>query len=250
MAVIVARMDAPSTRAPGGSPARPVGRSAAVGVARAASRLLDLVLPPACAGCGREGSVLCAGCEAALDARIGLPPGMSVGLPSDVPLPLVAHEWCVPYTGLGRAVIHALKYGGERRLAGPLGAALARRWAACGQLGDVLVPIPVHRDRLRDRGFDQARLIADEVGRVTGAPVARALVRTRRTARQAELDRTGRAGNVAGAFAVAGPAAVGGRWVVLVDDVMTTGVTLREAALALHAAGAVAVSALTVARER
>jgi ComF family protein len=219
-------------------------------VPRAASRLLDIVLPPACAGCGREGSVLCPGCEAALDARLGNRPGAAVGLPSEVPLPLVAHEWCVPYAGLGRAVIHALKYGGVRRLAVPLGGALARRWAACGGLGDVLVPIPVHRDRLRERGFDQSHLLAREAGRVAGTPVTGVLVRTRRTARQAELDRSGRAGNVAGVFAVAAPEMVDGRWIVLVDDVMTTGATLREAALALHAAGAVAVSALTVARER
>ena len=218
--------------------------------AGAASRLLDLVLPPACAGCGREGVVLCGPCERSLDVRLGLPPGTPVGLPSDVPLPLLAHEWCVPYAGLGRAVIHALKYGGERRLAAPLGGALARRWLAAGGQGDVLVPVPVHRDRLRERGFDQALLIAVGAGRVTGVPVRPALVRTRRTVRQAELDRAGRAGNVAGAFAVTGRDEIRGRWVVLVDDVMTTGSTLREAALALGAAGAVAVSALTVARER
>jgi ComF family protein len=233
-----------------GSSARTSGRAAVDGVGHVASRLLDLVLPPTCAGCGREGSVLCPGCEAELDARRGIPPGVAVGLPSEVPLPLVAHEWCVPYAGLGRSVIHALKYGGVRRLAVPLGGALARRWASCGGLGDVLVPVPVHRDRLRERGFDQAHLIAREAGRIATAPVARTLVRARRTARQAELDRSGRAGNVAGAFAVVAPEVVDGRWVVLVDDVMTTGATLREAALALHAAGAVAVSALTVARER
>src|SRR5512139_2842949 len=125
-----------------------------------ARRLLDLALPPACAGCGAEGAVLCGACTAALDARLDVPPGVAVGLPSDVPLPLVAHEWCVPYAGLGRAVIHALKYDGERRLAAPLGRALARRWLAAGGHGDVLVPVPVHRDRLRERGFDQALLIA------------------------------------------------------------------------------------------
>jgi ComF family protein len=218
--------------------------------AGAASRLLDLVLPPACAACGREGVALCGPCASSLDARLGVRPGTSVGLPSDVPLPLLAHEWCVPYAGLGRAVIHALKYGGERRLAVPLGAALARRWLAAGGVGDVLVPVPVHRDRLRERGFDQALLIATEMGRAAGVPVSPVLARTRRTVRQAELDRSGRAGNVAGAFAVTDRGRIDGLWVVLVDDVMTTGATLREAALALGAAGAVAVSALTVARER
>ena len=224
----------------------------AAAVTTVAQRLLDLVLPPACAGCGADGAVLCDACATELDARLHVPPGVAVGLPSEVPLPLVAHEWCVPYAGLGRAAIHALKYGGERRLAEPLGRALARRWLACGAPGDVLVPVPVHRDRLRERGFDQAALIAEAAGRSARAPVAPALARTRGTARQAALDRAARAGNMAGAFAIAGggEAAVRGRWVVLVDDVMTTGATLREAALALQAAGAVAVSALTVARER
>lgn len=226
----------------------PAGHAVRVG----ASRLLDLVLPPTCPGCGREGTVLCRACEAAFDARVGLPPGMAVGMPSDVPLPVVAHEWCVPFAGIGRVAIHALKYGGERRLAGPLGRALARRWIACGRHGNLLVPVPVHRERLRERGFDQADLLAREVGRTTGVPVIGALVRARRTVRQADLNRAGRAGNVAGAFAVSPPAkaVVRGRWVVLVDDVMTTGATLREGAVALYAAGAVAVSALTVARER
>jgi ComF family protein len=236
--------------AAGAGPGPGAGAVRAVGVVAAA--VLDLLLPPRCPGCGREGTVLCAACAAELDARLGLPPGMPVGLPSHVPLPLVAHEWCVSYAGLGRAAIHALKYDGERRLAEPLGAALARRWIACGAGGDVLVPVPVHRDRLRERGFDQARLIAVAVGRAGGVPVSDALVRRRSTVRQAELDRSGRAGNMSGAFeaGAAGAADVRGRWAVLVDDVMTTGATIREAALALHAAGAVAVSALTVARER
>jgi ComF family protein len=173
-------------------------------------------------------------------------------MPSAVPLPLVEHEWCVPYAGLGRAAIHALKYGGERRLAAPLGRALAARWRSAGARGDLFVPVPVHAERLRDRGFDQAGLIAREAGHAGGIPVAQALVRTRRTVRQADLDRSGRAANVTGVFAI-GPGwepAVTGAWVVLVDDVMTTGATLADAARALEAAGAVVVSALTVARER
>ena len=221
-------------------------------LARATSLALDVVLPPACPGCGIDGAFLCGPCEARLGARLAAPPGNAVGMPSDVPLPLVAHEWCVPYAGLGRAVIHALKYGGERRLAGPIGRALAARWLAAGGRGDLFVPIPVHLERRRDRGFDQAEEIARAAGLAAGVPVAPALVRMRRTVRQAELGRAGRAANVAGVFAVrpGWSDAVEGRWVVLIDDVMTTGATLADAACALDAAGAVAVSALTLARER
>ena len=227
---------------------RVVGRSVASGIAR----LADLALPPTCVGCRRDGTALCPECEARLNGRRGLPPGSPIGLPSHVPLPLVAHEWCVGYAGMGRPAIHALKYGGERRLAEPLGRAMARRWREVAGAGDLLVHVPVHASRLRERGYDQAELLAVAAGRDLGLPVVRALERRRATVRQSELDRTARADNLADAFAVRDAArdAVRGRWVVLVDDVMTTGATLSEAASVLMRAGTVAVSALTLARER
>ena len=173
-------------------------------------------------------------------------------MPSDVPLPLVALEWCVPYTGLGRRAIHALKYGGERRLAPPLGRAVACRWRGVGLRADIVVPVPVHADRLRERGFDQAEAVARVVAAELRLPCVAAIERHRATLRQSELGRSERSANVAGAFSVrqreAG--AVAGRSVLLVDDVATTGATLRSAAAALVDAGAVAVAAVTIARER
>lgn len=177
---------------------------------------------------------------------------MEIGLPADLPAPLLQLEWCAPFTGTTRRALHALKYGGERRLAPPLGAAIARRWARAGRGGEVLVPVPASPDRVRDRGYDQAALLAEEAGRRLRLPVMRAVERTRATTAQFDLDRAGRAANLGAAFRVAPGrrAQVVGRWVVLVDDVVTTGATLAACAVALLDAGAAAVSGVAVARER
>ena len=218
----------------------------------AASKALDLALPANCLGCRREGPPLCRECAPALDVRLKAVPGVPIGLPADLPAPLLQLEWCAPFTGVTRRALHALKYGGERRLAPPLGGAVARRWARAGVAGDVLVPVPASPDRVRDRGYDQAALIAGEAGRRLGLPVIMALERTRATVAQFDLDRAARASNLGGAFRVVenGPPHIVDRWVVLVDDVVTTGATLAACAAALLDAGAAAVSAVAVARER
>ena len=219
---------------------------------RLVSGALDLALPASCSGCGREGQALCPACLPALDARLALPGGTPIGLPADIPAPLLQLEWCAPFAGPVRAALHDLKYAGEQRLAEPLGAAVARRWARVGVGADLLVPVPVHAERERRRGYDQAALIAAVAATHLGLPSVRALERRRATVAQFELGRGERASNVAGAFAVgrAGHGVVAGRWVLLVDDVVTTGATLAACGEALIRAGARAVSAIAVARER
>src|SRR5689334_18944294 len=230
----------------------------------AANRALDVALPASCAGCGQEGPALCRECRTALDIRLGAEPGVPLGLPADIPAPLLQLEWCAPFTGVTRRALHALKYDGERRLAPLMGAAVARRWAHAGAAGDALVPVPASPDRVRERGYDQAALIAGEAGRRLDLPVIPALERTRTTTAQFDLDRAARATNLVDAFRVRpgppGPAGRRGRtspvpdvrdrWLVLVDDVVTTGATLAACATALLDAGALAVSAVAVARER
>ncbi len=239
-----------------------------------ADRLLDLALPAACVGCGREGDAFCARCRPALAVRRGMPAGTPIGLPSDIPAPLLQLEWCAPFRGPVRDALHALKYAGERRLEEPLGAAVAARWREAGAGGDLFVHVPVHRDRARDRGFDQAERIAMVAARRLGLEHRPVLERVRATTAQFHLDRRHRTANMAGAFRIREPAAGGtaagaaagadvgaarkaaaggevvGRWVVLIDDVVTTGSTLAACADALLAAGALGVSAITVARER
>ncbi len=218
-----------------------------------ADKALDLALPASCAGCGHEGEALCRECRPALDVRLAAEPGVPIGLPADLPAPLLQLEWCAPFTGVTRRALHALKYDGERRLAPLLGAAVARRWARAGAAGDALVPVPASPDRVRERGYDQAALIAAEAGRRLGMPVLDVLERTRATTAQFDLDRAARATNLVDAFRVVSGddrLAIVDRWLVLVDDVVTTGATLAACASVLMDAGALAVSAVAVARER
>jgi ComF family protein len=221
-------------------------------VARLGSALLDLALPASCSGCAAEGTVLCPRCRRCLEVRLALPPGVPLGLPAAMPVPLAQLEWCAPFSGVARVSLHRLKYSGERRLAAPLADAMSARWEAAGAGGEMLVPVPVHAERARRRGYDQAFLLASAVSDRLHVPWQASLERTRHTTPQFELGRRDRRTNVSGAFALRagmGPA-VKSRWPILIDDVVTTGSTLVACAEALYDAGAIAVSALTVARER
>ena len=133
-----------------------------------------------------------------------------------------------------------------RLLAGLMADAL--RDAAAHAPDAVLVPIPLHRQRLRQRGYDQALELAKPLARALGMRLdARLLQRPRATGAQSRLDKAGRARNLHGAFAVRAATSLPAH-VVLVDDVMTTGATLEAAALALRAAGVARVDAWVCAR--
>jgi ComF family protein len=146
-----------------------------------------------------------------------------------------------------RELVHLFKYGGVTALARPLGRLL--RLAVPRDRGfDLIVPTPLHWRRRWTRGYNQAMLLARELAPALGLKPVNALRRTRATSTQAGLSRTARRANVAGAFVVRDPSRIHGRRVLLVDDVMTTGATLRACAAALKRAGARSVSIAVLAR--
>jgi competence protein ComFC len=137
-------------------------------------------------------------------------------------------------------ILHAFKYDGARRLGPWLASLLPEPPDRAGTIGreTVLVPVPLHPARRAWRGFDQALLLAEDASLRWGIPVVQAIERVRDHEPQARLDPASRRANVRGAFRVARPTLVRDRPVLLVDDVVTTGSTLLEAAGALEGAGA------------
>lgn len=237
---------------------------------RAAGRgALDVLYPRVCLGChaglsGTDRYYLCAACEEALprfgpEACPKCGQGLGPGAPvrsrcADCRGRVLAFDGAAafgPYRDALRELLLQLKFGGERVLADELGRLLARRLAADPRAAgaEVIVPVPLHPKTERRRGYNQAALLAEAVGRRLGKPVElRVLSKTRLTDPQALLDAPRRAKNIEGAFAVRRAARVEGKPVLLVDDVMTTGATASEAAKALKAAGAAGVLVAVVAR--
>src|SRR5438105_6507072 len=186
------------------------------------SAVLEVLLAPRCAGCDSPGAWLCLACREACE-----------------PIRRGRLHAATAYGGAIARAIHRFKYRGERALAAELGALVAgcvARDLARGVMLDVVVPAVLHVARARDRGYDQARLLAVEVARQTGLPLRAPLRRVRASRPQIELDRAARATNMRGAY-IAEAGALRGLRVALVDDVATTGATLSAASGALRAAG-------------
>jgi ComF family protein len=189
-----------------------------------------LVVDP-CTRCGVPGPkphTICGRC------RAEPPPYVTVSAPWE-------------YGGQLAVAIQGLKYSGLSHHSKPLGALLRDRLRSPTCI-DWALPVPLHRRRLQQRGFNQAALLAVEALRGTGVKVRFDLIRrTRDTTCQAGLDLASRQQNVRGAFA-SGRKEVSGSRLLLVDDVMTTGATVSECARTLISAGAKEVHVLTLAR--
>jgi ComF family protein len=223
--------------------------------------LLSVIVPSRCAGCGRQrrevgGGGFCADCWAGLPRfapgttcpRCALPTGGATCRGCSLAPPPVARAVaCGPYEGGLKRLIHALKFEGLDIVAAPAAARLAEavRFGEAGAL-DAVVPIPSTRRRNRERGYDPAGLIGEELARRLSLPLLPVLRRVRETPPQSSLAAAERRSNVAGAFR--GLAAASGRSLLVVDDVLTTGATVFAASQALRSAGARRVAVAVLAR--
>jgi ComF family protein len=203
--------------------------------------LLSALLSPPCAACSAtldrplDGAV-CDRCWSSLQAR-----SIATCQRSGV---IVRATAIGEYDGTLRDIIHALKYDGRRSVAPPLARLMAVHGRDVLDRCDVVVPVPLHRARERDRGFNQAADLALGLG----ARTFTGLRRVRNTPPQVGLSAAARAANIRQAFVLASSFNPAGLTIVLVDDVVTTGATLDACAQVLHAAGAREVRALTAAR--
>jgi ComF family protein len=202
--------------------------------------LLNAIAPPLCAACGadaRTAEPLCSRCRQDLRWL------------SEEPVSLGAIETWAPvaYEGSARGVVGALKFRGARRAANAMAAWVAagapRRWLGRG----TLVPVPLHPQRARRRGYNQAALLACAIGSRTELEVRDCLIRAGARGTQVGRDRAQRLGGIEGAVTVA-PGIAAPRRAILVDDVITTGATLGACEAALREAGSEEVIALAFAR--
>lgn len=232
--------------------------------------LLNLLYPARCSGCGRptDRPEFCRRCRARIETP-GTPLCPSCGVPFHTredadhrcgrclqhPPTFGRARACTIYDAADtsdhplKSVLQQYKYQRDVWLAQPLGALLVERAPFAVSSYDVIMPVPLHMQRLRWRGFNQAQFLARPLAGAARVPLdPYSLQRIRPTRPQVELDEKERRHNVAGAFRVARPAHVAGRRILLVDDVYTTGATVNECSRVLQRAGAKDVDVLVLAR--
>jgi ComF family protein len=225
-------------------------------------RLLETVwatlFPARCLGCGRRGVALCPPCRATLpylDASACQRcawPSRSAGpcrACKRIPAALASVRAVCAYEGAARQAVHTLKFRSGRYLAPVLGQLLCEVATRRPLQADLVVPVPLAPRRLRDRGYNQAELLAEHVVESVGGTLAARLLEREDRAPQQTLTAVERRTNLRGAFSCANPEAAHGQRILLVDDVMTTGATLGACAEVLVTAGASRVSALVFARD-
>jgi ComF family protein len=220
---------------------------------------LDLLFPPYCIGCGEEGSYICGRCGRELPyisppictlcGRPLLPGGSCPGCIGQ-PTSLDGVRAPFLFEGLIRKAVHDLKYHNLRALIPVLAGYLKEYLTEDPLPGDVLVPVPIHPKRMRERGYNQSALLARELGRQTSMFCEEScLTRLTYIAPQAKLPSAAeRQQNTAGAF-ICKDDRLKGKRVILIDDVSTSGATMNACAIALKAAGAAAVHGLALALE-
>lgn len=224
--------------------------------------LLDFLYPPLCISCGKSGpgqeGGVCARCWSALK-RVGpedelwreMEPRLAAGGAVDGLLSCFLFE----REGVLQRILHSLKYEGIKSAGVRLGREVGRLLAASPPWSDAacIVPVPLHKARRRERGYNQSETIARGASGACGIPVTPSLLaRTRDTESQTKLDAGERRKNVEGAFAARtrGMEPLSGKTVIVMDDVITSGATIRACALELRRAGAARVLAASAALAR
>ncbi|MGQ9707413.1 MAG: ComF family protein [bacterium] len=223
--------------------------------------LADFIFPPICYGCDEEvdNGLVCESCrrllftsELDVCVRCGRPCLPDAGVCGRCKFPLAVSRvravgvYQPPFQGL----IQALKYSEKTALVPVLGAALALLLLQDTELkrADFVCPVPLHPARLRERGYNQALLLAKEVSVITGIELIEPLIRKKNTQSQTELkDESARLKNVQGAFGIKPGVGFNGERLIVIDDVMTTGATISQAATELRKAGAGDVMGLVMA---
>lgn len=225
--------------------------------------VLDLLYPvrPKCNICGRIGAgAVCDICMASLDYLQGvtclhcgkqLNENYNYSICPDCITGIFHYDRaysCFEYSGIGKELIYKLKYGGKTQLAKVISALMEERLRNEGLAIDAIVPVPIHENKLKERGFNQSYLIAQELGGRLGKPIIDCLERTKETKEQYNLDRTQRYLNINGAFSVKLSYNIGKyKNILLVDDIYTTGSTVNECSKVLKDFGAEAVYVITAA---
>ncbi len=228
-------------------------------LARLRGMALDLLFPQWCVGCGKEGEFICSACHRSLPRimpplcpRCGKPQSSGILCPGCVNWQAEIDGIRSPFRfdGVMRHAIHQLKYRNLRALAQSMAGLMQDYLVAYPVSGEVMVPVPLHQKRLRERGYNQSSLLAKELGKLINLPVADdCLIRQRQAppqARAATVEE--RRSNVVDAFSCR-DRKLQDKQVLLIDDVSTSGATLDACATVLKANGATSVWGLVLARE-
>lgn len=213
--------------------------------------VVETVYPRRCAGCGLRGVWVCAACLAAqplfagaVCERCGLPKARRCRC-EHMPADIDSLRSAGPYDGWLREAVHRMKYQGESARASHLGSLLTP-FVDLDSGVQAIVPVPIHKNRRRERGFNQSELLAEQVSRESGVPIWNGLTRMRDTRHQVDLPDDERLENVRGAFAINNEAPNVATNVLLLDDVFTTGSTMGECAATLRLAGVERVAGISI----
>ncbi|OGZ66411.1 MAG: hypothetical protein A3C50_02595 [Candidatus Staskawiczbacteria bacterium RIFCSPHIGHO2_02_FULL_43_16] len=232
--------------------------------------LLELFFPSFCFGCNKEGALLCYDCKSILDISeynyclcgkdpLRLPPGATGKCSRCQDKKLSGLYSALPYKekSLTRKMIHHFKYEPYIKTLTPFLAEIVLEHLILAQNTSpgiwehsVIIPVPLHKNKQKERGYNQSELLGQKIGQVLNVPlISGNLVKIKKTNDQLKLNAKEREENLRGAFNIKNPAQIQGKKIFLIDDVYTTGSTMAECARVLKEAGAKQVWGIVIARE-